>query len=153
MLHQMSAADAKHSNTEKMLEYDKENLKNELSKVSTEYKALESRIAKYKGEVSDPMSAAETHQGELIGQSYQIHKLETQKADHTLQTEEKFKKLSAEKSDLTTQKKNLSDAHSQLSNSHKQLHIKHGQLEAEHKNASTEKPSTETKIGVPYCKS
>ena len=50
---------------------------------------------------------------------FRIHKLETQKADQTLQTEEKFKQLSAEKSNLTVGKKTMSDSNLILSYNHR----------------------------------
>ena len=60
---------------------------------------------------------------------FRIHKLETQKADQTLQTEEKFKQLSAEKFNIIAEKKNVSDANSQLSYNHRILSMKHDRLE------------------------
>ena len=71
---------------------------------------IKEQIAKHKDKVSDLMSAAKTHQDELVDKSNQIHKLETQKTDQPLQTEDNFKQLSAEKSSFI-EKKNLIQTH------------------------------------------
>ena len=62
-----------------------------------------------------------------------MRKLETQKADKTLQKTEILYQLSAENLNLIAEKKKLGDENLRLSNNHKHLSIKCNHLETKHK--------------------